>query len=210
MVHFQAAGTSEGVRSFLEALVELAKNPEEVPVPRVSGVRLQSVPHKIQITIPAKLLDCRLQGAVAKMLLHITYFDNTGNIRLQCAGSLESRMFSTLQKLELVYLKYISSSEAVMEAPPDGTAFATSTFRRPAFSETLLESPGDEATAPESEATQSTHVPDDEAFQQAVLRIATVGNQELLEYPTWRIKFLQYLRTEFAFEPVESAGWSLS
>ena len=101
-----------------------------------------------------------------------------------------------------------------MDAPPDGTAFATSSFRHPAWSETLrLEKEIQRQVNDHTESAivpVSTHVPEDEAFQAAARRLAATGSHELRGYPSWRAKFLGYLRTEFGFHPDDPGEWSLA
>ena len=216
MVHSHAVGSPLMVRSMLEAWVELARDPgEETDLPRVSGVRQCSASCRLQIAVPAKLLDCRLQGQSGRTLIHMTYFDNTGNVRVQCPPTLESQMLAVVQKLEKLYKEFATNEEPrVIDAPPDGAALATSSFRHPASSETLRlekEIQGQVNDHTESAIVPvSTHVPEDEAFQTAVQRLATFGSRELRGYPSWHAKFLGHLRTEFGFHPDDPGEWSLA
>ena len=90
MVKFEATGSEEEVRTFLESMADVSRM-ESVVEPALGRLR---------VVVPVKSLLGDLNAKIGNKKVTLTFTVNTGNIQIQTAAQLEDKMLAIAQQME--------------------------------------------------------------------------------------------------------------
>jgi hypothetical protein len=189
MVGFEGHCLKDLAHTFVECLYEAGKDAvDEKGVKLVIGVDSSSV------SVPAHVLDSRLDGKLGDSMVGVTHSRKSGRYRITCPRALEVAMQSQVTDLEAWFAK-LSVDEG--GTPPNGSG-KVAPFLSPIRPTS--------ATG-QTQIYNRPLVPEDPAFSAAVRAVAEVARAQLVGHPAWSQKLERYLVEEFGLDPDDMDEW---
>ena len=196
MVGFEGRGTVPTCRAFIECIYIAGRTlAGEGSCVVTYGVA------QVGCSVPAWVLNLKLEGKVANAPISITYHNKTCRFTIRCPVVLEVCLLEQLIELESWTAKLDEEPDI---APPNGAGRLIPFLRN---REACLDT---EATTREDFAKGARpQIFDDPKFIRAIAVIADNAKTCLEEFPTWNLKLERFLQDEFGL-PKGDDAWMMT